>query len=204
MRRFPALAILASIALGSAVTLAIASPAAAHGIGAPDKHLASTPTPSSPASTESHGCQKLYIQLNGSDPATVTCLDLPAGSTGVHPNTGEVSCGNSLNLFVDAYQSGDEICFGGTGFANLTDYQHCHWVWFPAGPRWQCFGWNDDATSWASHSQTGKFYSDINGNGICASFGANGNGNFTWNPIPNDSLSSICIGSCPPSPTYSC
>lgn len=200
MPRSSGFMILVSIALGVAINTAMALPATANSAGTSANHRAFAAA----AVTDSHRCQRLYVHLNGNSPATVSCLDTPPASAGVQPNSDTAPCGDTLNIFVDAYQSGDEICFGGSGFANLTGYQHCHWVWYPWGPTFQCFPWNDDATSWASHNQTGKFYGDTNGNGICASYGANGNGNFTSNPIPNDSLSSICIGSCPPSPTYRC
>lgn len=197
MSRSSASRFLASIVFVVAASLAMAIPAQARGAGATTKLF--TPASSASPDSSSHGCQTLYVHLNGDGPATTKCLDTSSASTGVQPDTGTASCGDTLDLFVDAYQSGDEICFSGAGFANLTGYQHCHWVWVPPTTWiWECWSWNDTATSWTSHSQSGAFFSDINGGGIRMNYGANSKGNFTSNPIPNDSLSSICINNgCP-------
>lgn len=80
----------------------------------------------------------------------------------------------------------------------MTDVPHCFWVYVPY-VWYDCFNsWNDIATSWASHSQSGAFFTDTNGGGIRMNYNVNSNGNFTSNPIPNDSLSSLCINDgCP-------
>ncbi len=162
---------------------------------APTTVFASPSRPAAVASTETD-CQQLLVQLNGNSPSTATCIQVAtnrsSGLGNAGPKTGSGGCGNTVNLWVDAYQSGDEICFSGNGFADLPNY--CE-VW---GPFICIVTWNDTATSWASHGQSGRFFSDVDGNGISMNYSTYRNGNFTSNPIPNDSLSSLCINSgCP-------
>lgn len=137
--------------------------------------------------SEQKPCRIVLVHLNGNNPSSQTCIDSSTEKT--NPNLSNGDCGNTTNLFVDAYQQGAEICFSGTGFANLTDYSWCDFFF--------CYSWNDTATSFATHTQPATFYIDINGGGLDASYGSNRLGNFTSNPMPNDAVSSVCAGSCP-------
>jgi hypothetical protein len=136
-------------------------------------------------------CHKLEVHLNGNAPATIKCLDGQLSYLASR-NISETGCGDTLDLWEDAYQGGGELCFNGGGIANMTGYSFCRWIGAPIFG-WLCHRANDWVTSWASHNQYGWFASDINGGGIRMYYGGNSNGNFTSNPIPNDSLSSVCI-----------
>jgi hypothetical protein len=173
------------VALGVVVIVVLTAATISQAIAAPVVKAAGNST-----SQAARGhCRILLVQLNGSQPSATSCVQ--EATQGVQPNLDEGSCGNTANLFVDAYQSGAEICFAGTGFANLTDSKY-YWCDF-----WDCYGWNDVATSFVTHNNPAKFYQNVNGGCICAAYGTNQVGNFTWNPMPNDAVSSLCVGSCP-------
>jgi len=199
--------------LALALTLSTAGTAAAHSALPSPKSQPASATSSSGQSSRastlagsSASCKKLLITLNGTNPPTQTCLvaapTSPSGTVNpqlVQPKTSTATCGDTLNLWLDANQQGDEVCFNGTGFVNLTNVGWCHWRYIPPATWvWDCFdSWNDRVSSWASHSQSGGFYVDINGNGSKMHYNTNSSGNLFGSPIPNDTLSSLCIGSCP-------
>lgn len=127
-------------------------------------------------------CRVQLVTLHGKQKPTVTCMDK------VGPNTSNVDCNRVavLKLYVDAYQQGSVICFTGNGFVNLTDYYYIGFLGIQ-------YSWNDAASSYNAGDWAGKFYSDINGGGIVQRFTPYQRGEFDGNPMPNDSLSSLCL-----------
>jgi hypothetical protein len=91
---------------------------------------------------------------------------------------------NDVKIYQDAFQrsTGGQICFTGTGFANMIDYQINFLV-----------SWNDQASSWSSGYWHGVFFGDINGEGPHQNFPVFDTGEFDGvnGHLRNDSLSSL-------------
>jgi len=137
-------------------------------------------------------CKTLRVGLHGNDAPTVECVQLGTSmGQSPSPNTNQRSClGSDLHIYEDVDQqpwhrtSGQEICFYGTGFVNLTDF----YIAFPF------IQWNDHASSYYTGVWRGVFFRDSNGNGPSMPFSANSWANFGGSlPIKNDQLTSIRV-----------
>jgi hypothetical protein len=132
------------------------------------------------------GCSHLSVHLNGTQPATQTCLDGQISPNGVsEPDCG--ATGIELILWWNANYSGPNICFSGTGSTELDSY--------PA-PALTCLctSWDKQASSFEMRdSSTVKtIYTDKGENG--ASFHATVyQGNLANTPVGDDNASSISI-----------
>jgi hypothetical protein len=109
------------------------------------------PTPTPPGGD----CAVLRVQLNGTQPATHTCL-VPASTeqgttaSAVSSTTASSHCwSGDVKLHRDSYFSGPSICFTGEGWANLKDYYYYPWPW----PNF-VLSWNDKLSSFS----TGQYY----------------------------------------------
>lgn len=202
MSRFTLKSGFAALALIGALT-ATAHPGAAHAARSADAPVVA-PAPVGDTGKE---CHVLRVELHGSLAAVGTCLDsqqpsaqssaapiqmrllgqLQSGPR-IRPHTVATDCTdvNDLAIYADAGQSGDRICFSGTGFVNLTDFLH-GWGGIYGN-------WNDIASSWRAGIHFGTFYSDLNGEGRSYNFGRGSSGNFGDTVIGNDQLTSIKVG----------
>lgn len=174
-------------ALGLATTLMTVTPVA-H--ASPRMSSSTNRTAATVHILKESGCRVLEVALHGNANPTINC-NLYASSTSsmvVAPTTLATFCdsGYDLKIYQDAFQSssGSEICFYGTGFVNLTDYQINVFQ-----------SWNDQASSWSSGKWYGVFYKDVNGGGGQEAFSYNSAGEFDGQSghLPNDSLSSFKI-----------
>lgn len=137
-------------------------------------------------------CHHLQVHLQGKQTRTTKCLDSLV-HTNVTPLIGVSGCGSdSLILYWDGNQSGDTVCFNGSGSTDLTSY---------CGP-WDKGGclvtWNDQASSFHAHDITGTLYSDIGDNGRAENFSASESNNLYGNSysVGNDAVSSLAVQSC--------
>ena len=139
------------------------------------------------------GCSHLSVHLNGTQPATKTCLDGQISTTGVS----EPDCGSGTNieliLWWDPNYSGANICFSGTGATDLGEYPRPALA--PCSNRTLVIcSWDDNASSfemWDS-SMVKTIYADKGGNG--ASFHATVyHDNLGDTEVYDDNASSISI-----------
>jgi hypothetical protein len=133
---------IATLLVAGAVSLAIAAGASAdtspgRGPGGP------TATP--PA----NDCAVLRVQLNGTQPATQTCLATAQPGQG----TGRVGSGGcftgDFELYSDSGFGGKRLCLWGYGTANLRDYDFGWWR-----------SWEDKTSSFKSGYYCGYLYHD--------------------------------------------
>jgi hypothetical protein len=133
-------------------------------------------------------CAVLRVQLSGAQPATRTCIAHGTAEQGRGPSApaaigGTTSCMAGDLMFTEHRNGGGKrLCFYGYGMANLGDYLLNA---FPYRT------WDDQASSFHSGYNTGKFYNYRNGGGSQYSFSFaetifNLGG---W----NDRISSVCI-----------
>jgi len=139
-------------------------------------------------------CQTLEVHLYGVLPAATTCLDGNTTTTSpktaglITPDTSTSSCvTKALWIWENANESGAEICFIGSGFANMTDYRHCGII--------LCYSWNDAASSFYTGCSQVTFHVDIGAtnNDKHATASAYQASNFPFGAVGNDQLSSIAI-----------
>jgi hypothetical protein len=142
--------------LGAAV-LALALAATASADGPPGRGPSGGPAPTPAPIGE--GCAVLRVQLNGSQPATHTCLARTPDGPGTEPSTPETEgigtsyCWpSSVILFENQYYSGKSICFDGWGTVNLSNYMLRITPWPPFYWTW------DDKVSSFSAGGTVRFY----------------------------------------------
>ena len=163
-----------------ALTSVNALPAGAHTISPLSKQHALSTTVNSGTQ-----CSRLLVHLNGSNPATKTCLDKKDSKGRSIPNTYVSQCtSETVIIYADSNYSGWTICFYGEGFANMTDY---------CGPAPEgCFwNWNDQASSYKTGCYVTYFYADINTQGTNFYKIDHRQGNFSDTNIGNDALSSV-------------
>ncbi len=147
--------------------------------------------------TTIYHCQTLEVHLHGDQPATSICLDgmAPVPSSKSARQTSpdikvDNSCSNYFNdlaLWWDANYYGPDICFTGSGTANMTDYKWCN--------VFGCYSWNDQASSYATGCSPVTFYVNTNRKGSNVTVPPDNAGNFTPGAVPNDSLSSVYLSS---------
>lgn len=139
------------------------------------------------AHAASVGCAHRMVQLHGSAAATSFCADKSA-STSVTPDVNISFCGSGdLKIYQNGSFSGYEICFSGTGTANMTAYT------MPNG-----VNWNDQASSATTGSNCVVFWSDTNERGNADSVSTFTSWQFwrSYSAVGNDALSSIDVYSC--------
>ncbi len=145
-------------------------------------------------------CHHIVVHLNGKNPATTACSNNGKAvnvSGKSHPRTDVVDCGfTALELYTNANEDGDTVCFLGEGFVNLPQY--C--LPFFSGGCLPGKSWNDQASSYNAGCSSGTFYGDVNGNGPNQRFKPHEIGNFNGGTSPNgipslrnDILSSLRI-----------
>jgi hypothetical protein len=163
---------------------------------APSAQAAGTSgSPQSPLQGGSQtACHTLYIHLNGSLPATATCLDREAQLAGVTPGpltSLDGTCNSAaLWIYSDTNYSGSRICFRGSGSVNMGDYTYnCSFG--------LCYSWNDVASSYWAGCSGGTFYQDTNDSGTAQNFGYIEKNLFDGQGgrLSNDSLSSVKLNS---------
>ena len=175
--RFPRLAAL----LGAAILgLIIATDASADPW--PGRGPASAPPPAA------GDCAVLRVQLNGDQPATQTCTARGTADQGTDPSAPAAISGTSNCLAGDLMFTehrnggGKRLCFYGYGMANLENYL------LNVVP---VRTWDNQAGSFHSGYNTGKFYNYRNGGGAQYSF------SFAQTIFDlgswNDRISSVCI-----------
>ncbi len=129
-------------------------------------------------------CDVIQVQLNGDQPAAVSCK-YAKGAVRPLITEGNGPCDGTDVAISDDYNFGGQtICFHGYGTSNFAPY-----------------GMNDRMTSWKSGNWGGKIYWDENSQGTNFGFAPNqqnANVGSGW----NDKASSICIAaggasSCP-------
>lgn len=188
LRRFASHLLTLGAVLGFATIVMAASPVA---------HASPRTSPSSTVTTlrqlRQSGCRVLEVTLHGNASPTIKCNLASTSSKKVTPYTYSTSCNsaNDLKIYQNASQStsGALICFTGTGFIEMPDYE----MFWP-------INWNDQASSWSSGKWKGVFYKDISGGGVSQNFNWLDTGEFDGQngALPNDSLSSFKIdGSAP-------
>jgi len=177
--------LLAILSLVMMMLLATAITASAHSSTPGSNHVQATRTPPRFAK-ESQGCNHLLVTLHGSNLPTVQCQDKKTTTNGVSPNLTNGGCPGNLEVFSDAQDQGDNLCFVGTGNANLTDF--CL-PWYDGG----CFEgtWNDIVSSYISRAH-GVLYENINETGAGFEFFPNGGGDLPG--VWNDVMSSVHVG----------
>ncbi len=147
-------------------------------------------SPSSSNATSS--CSHLSVHLNGTQPATQTCLDGQISTTGVsEPDCG--TTGIELILWWDPNYSGANICFSGTGSTDLGEYPRPALAPCSNNTVVIC-SWDKNASSFEmlDSSTTKTIYAGIGGNG--AQFQATVyRDNLANTPVGNDNASSISI-----------
>ncbi len=152
----------------------------------PAAHAASV----APATATSSPCQSLLVHLNGTQPATATCL-VKSGTGQVNPAISERSCTASNVKAVWIYESinkgGACIGFIGSGWTNMSNWEWCD----PSGIF--CINWNDEASSFYTGCSPVYFFVDANGKGRQAHASAYVFSNFPYGGVGNDQLSSIHI-----------
>lgn len=139
-------------------------------------------------------CLHLYVHLNGTQPATQTCLDGQVSTNGVS----EPDCGSKQNiieliLWWDPNYSGANICFSGAGSTDLGEYPRPALAPCSNNTIVICT-WDKNASSFEmlDSSTVKTIYAGIGGNG--ASFHASVyQANLADTPVGNDNASSISI-----------
>jgi hypothetical protein len=181
----PTRRLLVMLSLLMMMLLATAVTASAHSSTPGSNHVQATRTPPRFAK-ESQACNHLLVTLHGSNLPTVQCQDKKTTTNGVSPNLTNGGCPGNLEVFSDAQDQGDDLCFVGTGNANLTDF--CL-PWYDGG----CVNgtWNDIVSSYISHAH-GCIYTDINEGGLAFEVYSNDGENLPG--IWNDSITSIHVG----------
>jgi hypothetical protein len=155
----------------------------------------STSAFASPSSSKATSdCLHLSVHLNGTQPATKTCLDGQVSTDGVR----EPDCGSTQNiieliLWWDPNYSGANICFSGAGSTDLGEYPRPALAPCSNNTIVICT-WDKNASSFEmlDSSTTKTIYAGIGGNG--ASFSAIVyQNNLANTAVGNDNASSISI-----------
>src|SRR5689334_15686836 len=109
--KFPSSIVLKSISVSLLVLVLFVSITT---MGSPSAHASAvTPSPQ---------CSVSLVHLNGSRPATTTCLQWQQ-SSGVHPNIYQLSCAADNAAFIMRYNNGNNvICFAGAGYTSSTGW----------------------------------------------------------------------------------
>jgi hypothetical protein len=174
--RFPRLA---TLAFAAALSIGIASAASAD--TPPGRGPNGGPAPT-PPTTPAGDCAVLRVQLNGTQPAIKTCLDVAQPGQRLPTTT---NCwASDFQIFQDSYYGGKKLCFYGSGFVRLNEYPLYSYLSYPT--------WDDRISSF----KTGQFYVDFyehnNAGGEQIRYAP-------WQERPtmrtgwNDRVSSICI-----------
>jgi hypothetical protein len=175
---------IAALVVAVILGLALAAGASAD---TPPRPRPGGPGPTATPTPAAGSCAVLRVQLNGDQPASHTCLAPAKAERGTDRSAaaigGTSNCVAGDLMFTEHRNGGGKrLCFYGYGMANLENYLLNV---FP--PR----TWNDQASSFHSGYNTGKFYQDRNGGGSQYSFSfAETFFNLgSW----NDRISSVCI-----------
>ncbi|WP_220198300.1 hypothetical protein [Ktedonospora formicarum] len=140
--------------------------------------LAHTHANKTASNSSQNKCAHLLVHLNGSKPATFTCLDHTLN--GVIPNTSVTgNCGSAQVILYDDYSDvwapAHSVCFTGKGFINLTDipgdcsnilYSTCGQSWNDRATEYKLQGCATNGGSSTDGNYPGYFASDTQGNGF--------------------------------------
>lgn len=92
-------------------------------------------------------CAVLRVELNGTQPATKTCLITEQQALRLPTTTYCIS--SDFQIFQDTHYGGRKLCFYGSGFVRLNEYPLYSYLPYPT--------WDDKISSF----KTGQFYVDF-------------------------------------------